>query len=94
MNSVLILLDNIISLYQTILIIYIIATWLINFNIINTSNRLVYSIISTLYRLCEPPLKFVRQYMPNLGSIDLSPIIVLLLLYFIRNLLNEYWPRY
>lgn len=93
MNSILILLDNLIGLYQTILIIYIIATWLISFNIINTTNRLVYSIMDALYRLCEPSFRLVRRYLPNFGSLDISPVIILLLLYFIRNLLNEYWPR-
>ncbi len=94
MNSLLALIIQIINLYQLILIIYIIATWLINFNIINTSNKLVYSIIGSMYRLCEPSLKLVRKYIPNFGSIDISPIVVYLSLWFIKNLLIEYWPRY
>jgi len=93
MNSLLALLIQFINLYQFILIIYIISTWLINFNIINTSNRFVYSIIEAMYRLCEPSLKLVRRYIPNFGSIDISPIIVYLGLWFIKNLLIEYWPR-
>ncbi len=93
MNSLLNLILQIISLYQFALLIYIIATWLISFNIINTSNQFVYGIINALYRLCEPSLRLVRQYMPNLGSIDISPIIVYLLLWFIKSLLIEYWPR-
>ena len=94
MNSLLGLIIQIINLYQFILLIYIIATWLTNFNIINTSNKLVYSVMNTLYKLCEPSLRFVRQYLPNLGAIDISPIIVYLLLWFIKSLLIEYWPRY
>ena len=94
MNSLLSLIIQIINLYQLVLIIYIIATWLINFNIINTGNRLVYSIMETMYRLCEPSLKIVRRYIPNFGSIDISPIIVYLGLWFIKSLLIEYWPRY
>ena len=93
MNSLLGLIIQIINLYQFILLIYIILTWLINFNIINTSNRLVYSIIDALYRLCEPSLRFVRKYLPNLGTIDISPVVVYLLLLFIKSLLIEYWPR-
>ena len=93
MNSLLNLIIQIINLYQFILLIYIITTWLISFNIINTSNRLVYSVMNALYRLCEPSLKFIRQYLPNLGSIDISPIIVYLLLIFVKSLLIEYWPR-
>ena len=93
MNSLLLLLIQIINLFQFILVIYIIATWLINFNIINTSNRLVYMIMDAMYRLCEPSLRFVRKYLPTFGSIDLSPIVVYLGLWFIKSLLIEYWPR-
>ena len=93
MNALLFLIVQIISLYKFVLIIYIIATWLINFNIINTSNRLIYTIMEALYRLSEPSLRIVRRYVPSFGNIDLSPIIVYLLLWFFQNLLIEYWPR-
>ena len=93
MNSLLYLIIQIINLFQFVLIIYIILTWLVNFNIINTSNRFVYSILDALYRLCEPSLNFVRRYMPTFGTIDLSPIIVYLGLWFLKSLLFEYWPR-
>ena len=93
MNSVLGLLIQIINLYQFILIVYIIGTWLINFNIINSGNRFVFSIMEALYRLCEPSLSFVRRYLPVFGSLDLSPIVVYLGLWFLKSLLVEYWPR-
>ena len=93
MNSLLYLIIQIINLFQFILIVYIILTWLVNFNIINTGNRFVYSILDALYRLCEPSLNFVRRYIPTFGTIDLSPIVVYLGLWFIKNLLIEYWPR-
>ena len=94
MNSLLGLIIQIINLYQFLLIIYIIATWLISLNIVNTSNRFVYSIMEALYRLCEPSLRLVRQFLPSFGSIDISPVIVYLLLWFLKSLLIEYWPRY
>jgi len=94
MNSLLGLIIQIINLYQFVLIIYIIATWLISFNIVNTSNRFVYSVMEALYRLCEPSLRFIRRYLPSFGSIDISPIVVYLLLWFLKSLLIEYWPRY
>ena len=50
--------------------------------------------MEVMYRLCEPSLKLVRRYIPNFGSIDISPIIVYLGLWFIKSLLIEYWPRY
>ena len=93
MNSLLGLIIQIINLYKLVLLIYIIATWLISFNIINTSNRFIYSAMEILYRLSEPSLRLVRKYVPTFGNIDISPIIVYLLLWFIQSLLIEYWPR-
>ena len=93
MNSLLGLLIQIIDLYKLVLIVYIITTWLIAFNIINTSNRFVYSLMEILYKLSEPSLRLVRRYIPTFGNIDISPIIVFLLLWFLQSLLIEYWPR-
>ena len=93
MNSLLGLIIQLINLYQFILIVYIIGTWLLNFNIINASNRLVFTLMDSMYRLCEPSLNIVRKYLPSFGSIDFSPIIVYLGLWFIKSLLIEYWPR-
>ena len=94
MKSVLILFDNVITLYIWILIINAVISWLVAFNILNTGNRFVYSILDALYRLCEPSLNFVRRYLPTFGAIDLSPIVVYLGLWFLKSLLIEYWPRY
>ena len=89
MKSILILFDNIISLYIWILIINAIISWLVAFNILNTSNRFVYSLLDISYKLTDPPLNFIRRYLPNLGSVDISPIILILGLMFIRNLIFE-----
>ncbi len=89
MKSVLILFDNIISLYIWILIINVIISWLVAFNVLNTSNRFVYSLLDVSYKLTAPPLNFIRRFLPNLGSIDISPIILILALMFIRNLVFE-----
>jgi len=93
MISLLGLLIQIINLFQFILVVYIIGTWLINFNVINSNNRFVYIVMEAMYRLCEPSLNFVRRYLPSFGSIDLSPIVVYFALWFIKSLLIEYWPR-
>ena len=85
------LIDYIIGLYKTVLIIYIIATWLISFNVINTSNQFVYSAMALLYRLCEPSLRLVKNYIPNFGNIDISPIIVFILLTFFQKILFYYF---
>ena len=84
MKSVLILFDNIVTLYIWVLIINAILSWLVAFNILNTANRLVYAFLDVSYRLTAPPLNFIRRYIPNLGSIDISPIILILLLMFFQ----------
>ena len=89
MKSVLILFDNIISLYIWILIINAIISWLVAFNILNTGNRLVYSVLEVSYKLTSPALNFIRRYLPNLGSIDISPVILILGLMFLRNFIFE-----
>jgi YggT family protein len=89
MKSILILFDNIISLYIWVLIINAIISWLVAFNVLNTSNRFVYSVLEISYKLTEPPLSFIRKYIPNIGSIDISPIILILGMMFLRNLVFE-----
>ena len=89
MKSILILFDNVISLYIWILIINVIISWLVAFNVLNTSNRFVYSLLDISYKLTAPPLNYIRKFLPNLGSIDISPIILILALMFIRNLVFE-----
>jgi|TARA_B110000914_G_scaffold203636_1_gene197431 YggT family protein len=89
MKSVLILFDNIVGLYIWILIINAIISWLVAFNILNTSNRFVYSLLDVSYKLTARPLNFIRSYLPNLGSIDISPVVLILVLMFLRNLIFE-----
>mgnify|MGYP006099696873 FL=1 len=89
MNSILILFNDIVRLYVWVLIINAVASWLVAFNVINTSNRFVYLVLETTYKLTDPPLKFIRNYIPNLGSVDISPIILILGLIFLRNFVNE-----
>ena len=89
MNSVLILFDQAVSLYIWILIINAVISWLVAFNVLNTSNRFVYSILDVSYKLTAPPLNYIRRYLPNLGSIDISPVVLILVLLFLRNLVFE-----
>ena len=85
----LILFENLVSLYIWILIIHVIFSWLVAFNVLNTSNRFVYSVLDVSYKLTAPPLNFIRRFLPNLGSIDISPVILILGLMFFRNLVFE-----
>ena len=89
MKSVLILFDNVVNIYIWILIINAIISWLVAFNVLNTSNRFVYSVLDVSYRLTAPPLNYIRRFLPNLGSIDISPVILILALMFLRNLVFE-----
>ena len=89
MKSVLILFDNIVGIYIWILIINAIVSWLVAFNILNTSNRFIYSLLDVSHKLTDPPLNFIRRYLPNLGSIDISPVVLILSLMFLRNLVFE-----
>jgi YggT family protein len=91
MKSILILFDNIITLYIWVLIINAILSWLIAFNVLNTSNRFVYSLLDITYRLTAPPLNFIRKYIPLIGMIDISPVVLILLLMFVRNLVFEFF---
>ena len=90
MKSVLILLDSVITIYIWILIINALLSWLIAFNVLNTSNRLVYSLLDISYKITDPLLKPIRNFLPNLGNIDISPVVLILLLMFLRNLIFEY----
>ena len=80
MKSVLILLDSIVSIYIWVLIINAILSWLIAFNVLNTSNRLVYSLLDISYKMTDPLLRPIRNFLPNLGNIDISPVVLILLL--------------
>ena len=71
------------------LIINALISWLVAFNVLNTSNRFVYSVLEVSYRLTAPPLNFIRKFLPNLGPIDISPVILILALMFIRNFVFE-----
>ena len=90
MKSVLILLDSVITIYIWILIINALLSWLIAFNVLNTSNRLVYSLLDISYKITDPLLRPIRNFLPNLGNIDISPVVLILLLMFLRNLIFEF----
>ena len=90
MKSVLILIDSLVSIYIWILIINALLSWLIAFNVLNTSNRFVYSLLDISYKMTDPLLRPIRNFLPNLGGIDISPVILILLLMFIRNLAFEF----
>jgi len=78
------------DLYVWVLIISAILSWLIAFNVVNTRNRAVYMISDVLYRLTEPALRPIRNVLPNLGGVDLSPVVLILIVMFIQRLILNY----
>ena len=90
MKSIFILLDSVITIYLWVIIINALLSWLVAFNILNTSNRFVYSILEFTYKLTDPVLNKIRRFLPNFGSIDISPIILLLLIWFIEVCMKLY----
>ena len=91
MNSLIILFDQVINLYTWVLIINVIFSWLIAMNIFNTQNRIIIAVYYGTKKLTDPLLNPIRNFLPNLSGIDISPVVLILILFFIRNLLFEYF---
>ena len=89
MKSMFILLDSIITIYLWIIIINAILSWLVAFNILNTQNRFVFSVLDATYKMTDPALNKIRRFIPTFGSIDVSPVVLILILMFLRNLIFE-----
>ena len=81
---------QILKIYSYVVIANVIISWLVAFNILNTSNRFVYSVLDFTYRLTDPLLNKIRRFLPNLGAFDISPIILLLLIWFIEMCMKLY----
>jgi len=81
----------VIQLYIWVIIVGAILSWLIAFNVVNTSNRVVFTIADMLYRVTEPALRPIRSILPDLGGIDISPVILILFLMFIVNVVLLGW---
>jgi YggT family protein len=76
--------NEILNIFWWLIIISAVMSWLIAFGVINTYNRSVARVVDVLYRLTDPVLRPIRQFLPNMGGIDISPIIVLLIIWFIQ----------
>ena len=89
MKSMFLLVDSVINIYIWLIIINVILSWLVAFNVLNTQNRFVFAVLNATHQLTDPVLNKIRRFIPNLGSIDISPVVLILLLIFIRNLFFE-----
>ncbi|MGB0843646.1 MAG: YggT family protein [Alphaproteobacteria bacterium] len=93
MNAILIMLEMIIGIYLYLVIAYVVVSWLINFNILNLSSPVTAQVSHVLRSLVEPALKPIRDLLAkvglnNLGGIDISPVVLMLALYFLQNLVR------
>ena len=89
MKSIFILFDSLITIYIWVIIINAILSWLVAFNILNTQNRFVFSVLDSTFKLTAPAINQIKRFVPNFGSIDISPVILILLLMFLRNVVFE-----
>jgi YggT family protein len=90
MRAVLDIVIIVLDLYVWLLIASAILSWLVAFNVVNTRNQFVSAVAEFLYRITEPVLRPIRNVMPNLGGLDISPIIVILLIMFIERVIMYY----
>ena len=81
---------QVLKIYSYVVIANVIISWLIAFNVLNTQNRFIYSFLELTYRLTDPILNRIRRFLPNLGTLDISPIILLLLIWFIEMCMKLY----
>ncbi len=91
LNPLVFLLYQVINIYIWLLIISVVMSWLVSFNIINTSNRFVYMVGDFLNRITEPLLAPIRRFLPFMGGLDISPVVLILLLYTLQYSLIYYF---
>ena len=93
MNVILIpllqLFDVVLELYQIVLIVWVVLSWLVSFNVVNTSNGFVRGAMNVLWRLTEPALRPIRRFVPMISGLDFSPLILLLAIYFLRGVVGR-----
>ena len=84
------LISTLITIYIWLLVAQAVLSWLLAFGVVNRYNRVVASVNDFLWRITEPVLRPIRSVLPDLGGIDISPVILILVLYFLRDLMFEY----
>ena len=80
----------ILQIYVYLLVGAALLSWLVAFNVVNTRNQVVAMVGDFLYRITEPVLRPIRSMLPNLGGIDISPVILILIIYFLQNVIARY----
>ncbi len=88
MFAILQLIDTILQLYIYVIFAMVILSWLITFNVINLNNRFVYMLWDVVNKLTDPLLRPIRRFLPSFGGLDISPVILLLAIFFLRNFIR------
>ena len=95
MNPFIWLINTLFDLVVWVVIASAIMSWLVAFGVVNTRNQFIRMVVETLFRLTEPMLRPIRRMLPNLGGVDISPVVLLLALFFLREALRYYvWPHF
>ena len=81
---------QVLQIYKYAVIIYVILSMLISFNVINHNNRLISILMDSLFKLTEPLLKIIRKFLPNIGAIDISPVILIILIEATQFVMTKY----
>ncbi len=89
MHAIFWLIDTVLSIYIMLVFAQVVLSWLVAFNVVNTRNRFVYLVGDFLHRVIEPALRPIRRMLPSFGGIDVSPMVLLVALYFVRLLLIQ-----
>ena len=82
--------DLVLGLVVWALILSAILSWLVAFNVVNVRNQFISTVGNFLYRVTEPMLRPIRRYVPDFGGVDVSPVILILVIYFIRSILRQW----
>jgi YggT family protein len=90
MRALFLVIDLALQIYIWLIIAAAILSWLVAFNVVNTRNPVVAGIGEFLYRITEPALRPIRNFLPNLGGIDISPVILILIIIFLRYVIALY----
>ena len=89
MNALFSLIDQVLYIYTVLIFVWVILSWLMTFGVLPSHNPMVASVMDFLYRIMDPALKHIRRFLPSFGGIDLSPLVLMLLLFFLRTLLRR-----
>jgi len=91
-NSLLNFLLRVVDFYTLLIFAYVVLSWLFHFKVLSFDNMFLVKLYDGLKKLTDPPLDYIRRYIPSLGGIDVAPVILILIIYLLKDLLIEYWP--